>query len=112
MYFRQALRRSDGGFTLVEVLLAVSLVGMMAALVFGSLFVTTSAIDERLQQTGIRRQAKEDVRTEQIDDDGTAAELLPDEEALTGSARSKQEEGLLPKQLPNVQDAVEFHEHS
>ena len=33
------------GFTLIEVLLAVSLVAMMATLVFGSLFVTLSAID-------------------------------------------------------------------
>ena len=44
MSFRQP-PRLEGGFTLVEVLLAVSLVSMMAALVFGSLFVTTSAID-------------------------------------------------------------------
>jgi len=44
MSFRQP-PRLEGGFTLVEVLLAVSLVAMMAALVFGSLFVTTSAID-------------------------------------------------------------------
>jgi general secretion pathway protein J len=44
MSFRQ-LPRLEGGFTLVEVLLAVALVSMMAALVFGSLFVTTSAID-------------------------------------------------------------------
>ena len=36
---------SQGGFTLVEVLLAVSLVALMATLVFGSLYVTTSAID-------------------------------------------------------------------
>ena len=45
MSFRQAPRRSEAGFTLVEVLLAVSLVAMMATLVFGSLYVTTSAID-------------------------------------------------------------------
>ena len=45
MSFRQAQQRSEGGFTLVEVLLAVSLVAMMATLVFGSLYVTTSAID-------------------------------------------------------------------
>jgi general secretion pathway protein J len=44
MSFRQP-PRLEGGFTLVEVLLAVSLVALMAALVFGSLFVTTSAID-------------------------------------------------------------------
>src|SRR5262245_39902991 len=35
----------DGGFTLIEVLLAVSLVALMATLVFGSLYVTTSAMD-------------------------------------------------------------------
>ena len=35
----------EGGFTLVEVLLAVSLVAMMATLVFGSLYVTMSAIE-------------------------------------------------------------------
>ena len=42
MSFRQP---PEGGFTLIEVLLAVSLVAMMATLVFGSLYVTTSAID-------------------------------------------------------------------
>ncbi len=45
MSFRQAPQGSEGGFTLVEVLLAVSLVAMMATLVFGSLYVTISAID-------------------------------------------------------------------
>jgi general secretion pathway protein J len=45
MSFRQAPQRSEGGFTLIEVLLAVALVAMMATLVFGSLYVTTSAID-------------------------------------------------------------------
>ena len=45
MSFRQAPPRLEGGFTLIEVLLAVSLVAMMATLVFGSLYVTTSAID-------------------------------------------------------------------
>jgi general secretion pathway protein J len=45
MSFRQAPQDSEGGFTLVEVLLAVSLVAMMATLVFGSLYVTTSAIE-------------------------------------------------------------------
>ena len=45
MSFRRAPQRSEGGFTLVEVLLAVSLVAMMATLVFGSLYVTMSAID-------------------------------------------------------------------
>jgi len=45
MYFRQAPRDSEGGFTLIEILLAVSLVAMMATLVFGSLYVTISAID-------------------------------------------------------------------
>ncbi|MEY4704146.1 MAG: hypothetical protein RL042_342 [Nitrospirota bacterium] len=45
MSFQQAPPRGEGGFTLVEVLLAVSLVAMMATLLFGSLYVTTSAID-------------------------------------------------------------------
>jgi general secretion pathway protein J len=45
MSFRQAPQGSDGGFTLIEILLAVSLVAMMATLVFGSLYVTMSAID-------------------------------------------------------------------
>ena len=45
MSFRQAPQDSEGGFTLIEVLLAVSLVAMMATLVFGSLYVTISAID-------------------------------------------------------------------
>jgi general secretion pathway protein J len=42
MSFRQ---HPEDGFTLVEVLLAISLVAMMATLVFGSLYVTLSAID-------------------------------------------------------------------
>ncbi len=45
MSFWQTPPSSEGGFTLIEVLLAVSLVAMMATLVFGSLYVTTSAID-------------------------------------------------------------------
>jgi general secretion pathway protein J len=45
MSFCQTPLRSEDGFTLIEVLLAVSLVAMMATLVFGSLYVTTSAIE-------------------------------------------------------------------
>ena len=45
MSFRQVPQDSEGGFTLIEILLAVSLVAMMATLVFGSLYVTLSAID-------------------------------------------------------------------
>ena len=45
MFFREIPPSSEGGFTLIEVLLAVSLVAMMATLVFGSLYVTTSAIE-------------------------------------------------------------------
>jgi general secretion pathway protein J len=45
MSFRQVPQGSEYGFTLVEILLAVALVAMMAALVFGSLYATTSAID-------------------------------------------------------------------
>ena len=45
MSFRRAPQGSEKGFTLVEVLLAVSLIAMMATLVFGSLYMTTSAIE-------------------------------------------------------------------
>jgi general secretion pathway protein J len=45
MFSRQTPQGSEDGFTLVEVLLAVSLVAVMATLVFGSLYATTSAID-------------------------------------------------------------------
>ena len=45
MPFRQIQQGSENGFTLVEILLAVALVAMMATLVFGSLYATTSAID-------------------------------------------------------------------
>jgi len=45
MSFRQAPRGPENGFTLIEILLAVSLVAMMATLVFGSLYVTINAID-------------------------------------------------------------------
>lgn len=37
--------RSDGGFTLVEVLLATALLAVVAAMVFGSLHLSTLAID-------------------------------------------------------------------
>jgi len=43
--FRQVPQGSEYGFTLVEILLVVALVAMMATLVFGSLYATTSAID-------------------------------------------------------------------
>lgn len=45
MSFRQAPQGSENGFTLIEILLAVSLIAMMATLVFGSLYVTTNAMD-------------------------------------------------------------------
>ena len=45
MSFRRAPQGSEEGFTLVEVLLAVSLIAMMATLVFGSLYMTTRAIE-------------------------------------------------------------------
>ncbi|TKB89747.1 MAG: prepilin-type N-terminal cleavage/methylation domain-containing protein [Nitrospira sp.] len=45
MSFRQTPQDSEKGFTLIEILLAVSLIAMMATLVFGSLYVTTSAMD-------------------------------------------------------------------
>ena len=45
MSFRQAPQGSEKGFTLIEILLAVSLIAMMATLVFGSLYVTISAMD-------------------------------------------------------------------
>jgi general secretion pathway protein J len=45
MSFRQAPQGSEEGFTLIEILLAVSLIAMMATLVFGSLYLTTSAMD-------------------------------------------------------------------
>jgi general secretion pathway protein J len=45
MSFRQAPQGSEEGFTLIEILLAVSLIAMMATLVFGSLYVTISAMD-------------------------------------------------------------------
>jgi general secretion pathway protein J len=45
MSFRQAPRGPESGFTLIEILLAASLVAMMATLVFGSLYVTINAID-------------------------------------------------------------------
>jgi general secretion pathway protein J len=45
MSFRQAPQDSEKGFTLIEILLAVSLIAMMAAVVFGSLYMTTNAIE-------------------------------------------------------------------
>ena len=51
MSFRQAPQGSEGGFTLIEVLLAVSLIAMMATLVFGSLYVTISAIETARAQS-------------------------------------------------------------
>ncbi|MDH4186335.1 MAG: GspJ family type II secretion system protein [Nitrospira sp.] len=45
MFFNEAPGHPESGFTLIEILLAVSLVALMATLVFGSLYVTTNAID-------------------------------------------------------------------
>jgi general secretion pathway protein J len=51
MSFRQVPRASEDGFTLIEILLAVSLIAMMATLVFGSLYATTSAIEAARTQS-------------------------------------------------------------
>jgi len=67
MPFRQIQQGSEYGFTLVEILLAVALVAMMATLVFGSLYATTSAIDtvrtqsanEQIVRTTLRIMADE-----------------------------------------------------
>jgi len=67
MPFRQVQQDSEYGFTLVEILLAVALVAMMATLVFGSLYATTSAIDtvrtqsanEQIVRTTLRIMADE-----------------------------------------------------
>jgi general secretion pathway protein J len=40
-----SLSRSEAGFTLVEVLVAVALLGMIGAMVFGSLVMTTNAVE-------------------------------------------------------------------
>jgi general secretion pathway protein J len=53
---------SEGGFTLVEVLLAVSLVALMATLVFGSLYVTTSAIDVARANSATEQVARSTLR--------------------------------------------------
>src|SRR5262245_42020171 len=58
---------SEHGFTLVEVLLAVAVVAMIAALVFGSLSITLKAIDatranaasEQVVRTTMRLMAEE-----------------------------------------------------
>lgn len=40
-----SLSKSEAGFTLVEVLVAVALLGMIGAMVFGSLVMTTTAVE-------------------------------------------------------------------
>ena len=40
-----SLFKSEAGFTLVEVLVAMALLGMIGAMVFGSLVMTTNAVD-------------------------------------------------------------------
>jgi general secretion pathway protein J len=65
MSFRR--RHSEAGFTLIEILLAVSLVAVIAAMVFGSLYLTTTAIDrartgaadEQIMRSTLRVMAEE-----------------------------------------------------
>lgn len=67
MSFLSPPRGFEQGFTLVEILLAVALVAMMATLVFGSLYATTSAMDaaransanERILRSTLRVMADE-----------------------------------------------------
>ena len=49
MFFRPA--HSEEGFTLIEVTLAVSLVAVIAGMVFGSLYLSASAIDRTRAET-------------------------------------------------------------
>ena len=46
-----SLFRSQAGFTLVEVLVAVALLGMVGAMVFGSLVMTTNAVESGREHT-------------------------------------------------------------
>lgn len=54
-----SLSRSEAGFTLVEILVAVALLGMVGAMVFGSLVTTTNAVeagrDHAAKEQAIRR---------------------------------------------------------
>ncbi|MBI5317494.1 MAG: prepilin-type N-terminal cleavage/methylation domain-containing protein, partial [Nitrospirae bacterium] len=53
------LSKPDAGFTLVEVLVAVALLGMIGAMVFGSLVMTTRSVeagrDHAAKEQTIRR---------------------------------------------------------
>ena len=60
MSFPDLPHKTDGGFTLIEILVAVTLLGTIAAIVFGSLISTTRAVD-----TG-REHATKEQRLRQI----------------------------------------------
>jgi general secretion pathway protein J len=75
MSFRQAPQVSEGGFTLIEILLAVSLVAMMAALVFGSLFVTTNAIDSARMKSADEQMVRSTLRL--MTDELSVGEVRP-----------------------------------
>ena len=47
-----SLSKSEAGFTLVEVLVAVALLGMIGAMVFGSLIMTTKAVEAGRDHAG------------------------------------------------------------
>ena len=75
MSFRQTPQVSEGGFTLIEILLAVSLVAMMAALVFGSLFVTTNAIDSARMKSANEQMVRSTLRV--MTDELSVGEVRP-----------------------------------
>ena len=75
------MKRSDGGFTLVEVLMALMLAAMVGGAVTSSVVFTTNIVGENTlasEAITLAQSAMEDLRTVAYDDIDAGSEMSPD----------------------------------
>ncbi len=86
-------RSKESGFTLLEIMLAVSILGLVVAMVTVSLSGSINAIDATLQQGKLSYQAQ--IAMERISEDLSSALLTNDREFIGEEGNSNGDQGIL-----------------